>query len=120
MNSAIHGIELPPASVPSYVWWIIAGVVVLFLAAGIYQSRHQYPLASAIRRINKLPNDVKFSAELSNILRSIEKSHLPSFGPLKKLLAETDKARFGPSECSRDKFQQLKTAAIQLLQEPKQ
>ena len=109
MNSPVlHDLELPPAPLPGYVWWLLALVMLLLLIAGLaWWRKRQHPVARALRQLEHLPDSPPNPTALASILRE---AGLTS-------LAALDHARFAPTPCPPDTFATLKREARTLLEQ---
>ncbi|UOG91946.1 MAG: DUF4381 family protein [Candidatus Thiothrix sulfatifontis] len=108
MNTTLHDLELPPAPLPDYVWWLLTLVVLLLLIAGLaWWRKRQHPVARALCQLERLPDSPPNPAKLASILRE---AGLTSPVTL-------DHARFAPTPCTPDIFATLKREARTLLEQ---
>ncbi|MBU0653576.1 MAG: DUF4381 family protein [Gammaproteobacteria bacterium] len=110
MNQTLHDLELPPAPLPDYLWWLLALAALLLLGSGLWLWRkRQQPAAKALRKLAKLPDDPANLPQLAAIVRGVEGSG--------GFLSRLDHARFAPTPCTPEAFATLKHAARTLLEQ---
>lgn len=108
MNTVLHDLELPPEPLPVILWWLAAVVVILLLAGFFgYWRKRQRPVAKALRKLEKLPDD---PANLPKLAAIVREAGLASPAAL-------DHARFAPIPCTPETFATLKREARTLLEQ---
>ena len=108
MSTTLHDLELPPAPLPGYVWWLLALVMLLLLIAGLaWWRKRQHPVARALRQLEHLPDSPPNPAKLANILREAGLTSPVTI----------DHARFSPTPCTDETFATLKREARTLLEQ---
>jgi hypothetical protein len=106
--TTLHDLELPPAPLPDYLWWLAIGAGIVLLAGVIgYWRKLQHPVARALRQLDHLPDTPPNPTQLAAIMQTA------GLRPPQSL----DHARFAPTPCSAETFAALKREARILLEQ---
>jgi cbb3-type cytochrome oxidase subunit 3 len=118
MNTSLHDLELPPEALPMMVWWLIAFAICLLLAGLFwYWRKRQHPVARALRKLAKLPDDPANLSQLVAIMREAL-APFPDKGMAGEgFLSQLDHARFAPTPCIPETFATFKREARALLEQ---